>query len=141
MRTMATQLRDNGVALLSLVVALSSFSYTAWRTERSEANRTTRQGAFQLLVAIGQLQEVVYRAHYDHDVDRGSPRSGWVYVQTINDFSAALSMSVPSCGPTLLDSWREHWEGLGIRDEDAVTIDDALGTCRGAVVDRLRTLR
>jgi hypothetical protein len=83
----------------------------------------------------------VYRAHYDHDADRGSPRSGWVYVQTINDFSAALSMSVPSCGQTLLDSWREHWEGLGIRDEDAVTIDDALGACRGAVVGRLRTLR
>jgi hypothetical protein len=62
-------------------------------------------------------------------------------VQTINDFSAALSMSVPSCGQTLLASWREHWEGLGIRDEDAVTIDDALGACRGGVVGRLRTLR
>ena len=141
MHTVATQLRTNSVALLSLAVALSSFSYTAWRTERSEANRTTRQAGFQLLVAIGQLQEVVYRAHYDHDADRGSPRSGWVYVQTINDFSAALSMSVPSCDQTLLESWRTHWEGLGLRDEDAVTIDDALGACRGAVVGKLRTLR
>src|SRR5271165_6752743 len=77
MLTVARQLRANGVALLSLVVALSSFSYTAWRTERSEANRTTRQAAFQLLVAIGQLQEVLYRAHYDHDTERGSPRSRW----------------------------------------------------------------
>ena len=141
MHTVATQLRANAVALLSLAVALSSFSYTAWRTERSEANRTTRQGAFQLLVAIGQLQEVVYRAHYDHDADRGSPRSGWVYVQTINDFSAALSMSVPGCGRLLLESWRDHWEGLGVREEDAVTIDDALGACRAAVVGKLRTLR
>jgi hypothetical protein len=141
MHTVLTQLRANGVALLSLVVALSSFSYTAWRTERSEMNRTTRQAAFQLLVAIGQLQEVVYRAHYDHDTDRGNPRSGWVYVQTINDFSAALSMTVPSCGPALLESWRDHWEGLGLRDEDAVKIDDALGACREAVVGKLRTLR
>jgi hypothetical protein len=141
MRTVATQLRANAVALFSLAVALSSFSYTAWRTERSEANRTTRQAAFQLLVAIGQLQEVLYRAHYDHDADRGSPRSGWVYVQTINDFSAALAMSVPSCGRALLETWRDHWEGLGMRDEDAITIDDALGACRGAVVGKLRTLR
>lgn len=33
MHGVATQLRTNGVALPSLAVALSSLSYTAWRTE------------------------------------------------------------------------------------------------------------
>jgi hypothetical protein len=135
------QLRANAVAILSLAVALSSFSYTAWRTERSEANRTTRQAAFQMLVAIGQMQEVTYRAHYDHDAVRGSPRSGWVYVRTINDFSATMPPQVQARAQALLATWRDHWEGLGVHDSDADSIDDALDACRGAVVDVLRRLQ
>ena len=141
MATLSGQLRANAIAILSLTIALSSFSYTAWRTERSEANRTTRQAAFQMLVALGQMQEVVYRAHYDHDSVRGSPRSGWVYVQTIRDFSATMPGPVPDRAQALLVSWREHWEGLGVREEDAVAIDDALNDCRESVVAKLRDLR
>ena len=141
MATLSGQLRANAIAILSLTIALSSFSYTAWRTERSEANRTTRQAAFQMLVALGQMQEVVYRAHYDHDSVRGSPRSGWVYVQTIRDFSATMPGPVPDRAQALLVSWREHWEGLGVREEDAAAIDDALNDCRESVVAKLRDLR
>jgi hypothetical protein len=141
MATLGQQLRANAIAILSLTIALSSFSYTAWRTERSEANRTTRQAAFQMLVALGQMQEVVYRAHYDHDAVHGSPRSGWVYVQTINDFSATLPAPVPARAQSLLESWRDHWEGLGTQESDAVAIDDALGACRVAVVEAIRALQ
>jgi len=135
------QLRSNAIAILSLTVALSSFSYTAWRTEHSEANRTTRQAAFQLLVALGQMQEVVYRAHYDHDYERGNARTGWVYVQTINDFSAAMPAPVPANAAALLVAWREHWEGLGVREPDAAAIDDSLDACRASVVATLTALR
>jgi len=58
--TLTGQLRSNAIAIISLIVALSSFSYTAWRTERSERNRTTRQAAFQMLVALGEMKQVVY---------------------------------------------------------------------------------
>ncbi len=139
--TLGSQLRANAIAILSLVVALSSFSYTAWRTERSEANRTTRQAAFQLLVALGQMQEVVYRAHYDRDTVHGNPRSGWVYVRTINDFSAAMPAPIPARAQALLESWRDHWEGLGAHESDAEAIDDALDACRAAVVVALRALQ
>jgi hypothetical protein len=139
--TLGSQLRTNAIAILSLFVALSSFSYTAWRTERSEANRTTRQAAFQLLVALGQMQEVVYRAHYDKDTVRGSPRSGWVYVRTINDFSAAMPAPIPARAQGLLEIWRDHWEGLGAHESDAEAIDDALDACRAAVVEALRSLQ
>jgi hypothetical protein len=139
--TLRTQLRDNLVALVSVVVALASFSYTAWRMERSEINLTTRQAAFQLLIALGQMQELVYLAHYDHDAMRGSPRSGWVYVMTISDFSATMPAPVQARASALVVTWRNHWEGLmATRDADADAISDALEACRSAVVTELRML-
>jgi hypothetical protein len=136
-----TQLRANAVALFSLVVALASFSYTTWRNERSEHNRTIRQASFQLLSALGEMQQVVYHAHYDHDAVRGSPRTGWVQVMTIADFSAAMPAPVEGCAAQLLVSWRDHWEGLGRVDADADEISAAIDRCRTAVLAELRALR
>jgi len=139
--TLRSQLRDNLVALVSLAVALAAFSHTAWRMKHSETNLTTRQAAFQLLTALGQMQELVYRAHYDHDATLGNPRSGWVYVMTINDFSATMPAPVQARAADLLVAWRNHWEGLmAPGDTDADAISDALEACRRAVVSELRAL-
>ena len=134
------QVRTNAVAIISLVVALSSFSYSTWRNERTEHNRTLRQSSFELLTSLGELQQVVYHAHYDHDRDRGNPRTGWVYVQTINDFSAAMPGPVPAAAQQLLAVWRDHWEALGVRDADAELIADAIDRCRSEVLAVLRSL-
>ena len=138
--SMMVQLKANAVAIISLIVALSSFSYTTWRNERSEHNRTLRQASFQLLTTLGDLQEVAYHAHYDHDAQRGNPRTGWVYVQTINDFSTALPVPVPATAQALLATWRDHWEALGIRETDAQAIGDAIDRCRAEVLVVLRSL-
>ena len=135
-----TQLRSNAVALISLAVALASFGYTTWRNERSEHNRTIRQASFQLLSALGEMQQVVFHAHYDHDALRGNPRTGWVHVATINDFSATMPAPVPARAQELLNAWRDHWERLGSDDADAEAISDAVDRCRAAVVAVVRTL-
>ncbi len=135
-----TQLKANTVALISLVVALASFSYSTWRNERSEHNRTIRQASFQLLTALGEMQQVVYHAHYDRDTTRGNPRTGWVYVAAINDFSATMPEPVPMRAHELLDAWRDHWEKLGTDEADADAISEAVERCRAAVVERLKTL-
>lgn len=139
--TIATQLRQNAVALISLAVAVTSLAYTTWRTERSENNRTTRQASFQLLVALGDLQQVVFHAHYDHDQTQGNPRTGWVYVLTITDFSSTMPTNVAACANSLHDVWRDHWEGLGTRDADAEAIANTLDHCRAEVVSVLKALR
>ena len=139
--TISSQLRANAVAIISLVVALASFSYTAWRTEQSERNRTTRQAAFQLLTALGEMKQVVYHAHYDRDSERGNPRTGWVYVETIHDFSAALPAPVAARAEALMASWKEHWQGIGTEDADADAVTDAIDDCRAAVVATVRSLR
>jgi hypothetical protein len=139
--TLRRLLRDELVAIVSLAMVLATFGYTTWRMERSETNLTTRQAAFQLLNALSQMQELVYLAHYDHNTVRGSPRSGWVYVMTISDFSAAMPAPVQARAAALLVAWRDHWEGLTAnQDTDADAISDALEACRGAVVAELRTL-
>jgi hypothetical protein len=139
--TLRSQFRENFVALGILAVALASFSFTAWRMERSETNLTTREAAFQLLTALGQMQELVYLAHYDHDAMRGNPRSGWVYVMTIDAFSATMPALVQARAAALLVAWRDHWQGLmETSDADADAISDALEACRGAVVADLRAL-
>jgi hypothetical protein len=135
-----TQLRSNAVALISLTVALASFSYTTWRNERSEHNRTIRQASFQLLSSLGEMQQVVFHAHYDHDAVRGSPRTGWVHVATISDFSTTMPAPVPARAQELLAAWRDHWERLGSDDADAEAISDAVDRCRAAVVAVVRTL-
>jgi hypothetical protein len=138
--TIRSQLHDNAIAIMSLFLALASFSYTAWRTERSEHNLTTRDAAFQMLVALGAMKQVVYHGHYDHDSVAGNPRTGWVYVETIRDFGSAMPAPVPAKAEALMKSWKEHWEGVGTRDEDADAIDDALDACRAAVVETVRSL-
>lgn len=135
-----TQLKSNTIALLSLAIALSSFSYTTWRNERSEHNRNIRQASFQLLSALGEMQQLVYHAHYDHDAERGNPRTGWVYVATIGDFSSTMPAPVPARALELQAAWREHWEGLGRTDADAEAISDAVDRCRAAVVAVLHTV-
>jgi hypothetical protein len=139
--TIKSQLRSNAIAIISLIVALSSFSHTAWRTEQSERNRTTRQAAFQMLVALGEMKQVVYHGHYDHDSVRGNPRTGWVYVETIRDFSSAMPAPVPAKAEALMQSWQKHWEGIGTKDEDADAVTDALDACRAAVVATTQALR
>ncbi len=135
-----TQLKANAIAILSLVVALSSFSYATWRNERSEHNRTIRQASFQLLTALGEIQQVVYHAHYDHDAVRGNPRTGWVYVATISDFSAAMPPPVATTAAELATTWRDHWDKLGVDDADADAISNAIEACRTAVVGTLKRL-
>lgn len=135
-----TQLKANAVAIISLTVAIASFSYTTWRNERSEHNRTIRQASFQLLSALGEMQQVVFHAHYDHDAQRGNPRTGWVYVATINDFSATMPAPVPARAQELLAAWRDHWERLGTDDAEAEAVSDALDRCRAAVVAAVKSL-
>ena len=138
--TIHSQLRDHAIALISLVVALGGFTFTAWRMQRSEYNLTTRDAAFQMLGTLGAMKQVVYHGHYDHDKVGGNPCTGWVYVETIRDFGSAMPPPVPAKAEALLQSWQKHWEGIGTKDEDADAITDALDECREAVVQTLRSL-
>ena len=141
MTTFRQQLRSNAVALISLVVALSSLSYSTWRNERTEHNRNVRAAAFEILTKLAELQRVVFLAQYDHDTGGGSPRIGWTYVLAIRDLSRVVPDPIPSHAARLQTVWAENWEGLGKGDENAVNrIDDSIVALREATLDTLRSL-
>src|SRR5438874_10732213 len=96
MTSLRQQLRDNAVALISLLVALGSLAYNTWRNERTEHNRNVRTAAFELLTRLAELERVVFLAQYDRDVAGGNPRTGWTYVLVIRDLSAVVPPPVPA---------------------------------------------
>ena len=73
---MHRQLRDNMVAITSLVVALSALGYNTWRNERTERNRNVRAAGIELLGEIGSLQQIIFYAHYAAGDAREAPRDG-----------------------------------------------------------------
>jgi len=130
--TLVSQLRHNAVALISLVVAVSSLSYNTWRNEKTEDNRNQRFAAFEILLKLGELQQVVFHHHYDLDkTDKGNPRTGWAYVLTLRDLSRVLKPPLPATADTLHTIWSENWEGL---DESASNLDSVM-----AAIDEMRS--
>jgi hypothetical protein len=116
-----SQLRRNAVALISIVIAVSSLSYNTWRNEKTEDNRNQRFAAFEILLKLGELQQVVFHHHYDMDMtDKGNPRTGWTYVLTVRDLSRVLNPPLPGTADRLLTIWGDNWEGL---DENIAQVD------------------
>ena len=134
------QLRRNTVALISLVVAISSLSYNTWRNEKTEENRNLRVAAFEILLKLGELQQVVFHSHYDRDPERGSPRTGWAYALTIRDLARVLPTPMPGEADVLLEVWGDNWEGLGEVQQQADAIMSALEQTRSETLGLLRSL-
>ena len=117
------QLRRNRVALISLVVAIISLSYNTWRNEASEDNRTQRLVSIEILLKLADLQQVVWRNHYDGDTeDKGNLRTGWTIVLTIRDIATILDAPMPESAENLWLVWNENHKELG----DSTAAKDAI---------------
>ena len=135
------QIKGNSIAIISLMVALSSLSYNTWRNEKTEYNRNQRQASFEILLKLNALQEVVFYNHYEQDaINRGNPRLGWAYVLTIRDLSMILRAPLPQQADSLLQVWEANWEVL---DQEVVAknaIEKAMDEYRQAVLELLQSL-
>jgi len=122
MTSVREQLRNNAVALISLLVALASLGYNTWRNERTEHNRNIRAAAFEILTKLADFERVVFLAHYDRDKANGNPRTGWTYIIVLNDLAEVVPGAVRPRAAALRDVWRTNWEDLG-KDSD-VALDN-----------------
>lgn len=137
-----SQLHRNAVALISLVVAISTLGYTAWRNEETEDNWNQRTAAFEVLVKLNELQQIVFHHHFDQDIqDKGNPRTGWAYVLTVQDLSAILNDPLPKEADELKQVWGANWEKLESSRESVEEVLDALDGMREATKNLLRELR
>ena len=135
------QLRRNAVALISIVIAVSSLSYNTWRNEKTEDNRNQRFAAFEILMKLSELQQVVFHSHYDKDrTDKGNPRTGWAYVLNIRDLSRVLIQPLPSTADELVEIWSENWNGLGKKQKNADLIMDGIDKVRSETLVLLESL-
>lgn len=139
------QLQRNAVALISLVIAVTSLGYNTWRNEASEDNRNQRLVSIEILRKLSELQEVVLYRHYEMDAeDRGNPKTGWAIVLTIKDLSQVLRDPVPSSAKRLWEVWDDNFQCLGSHNDDCVErtrhITDALEAARKDIHALLRSL-
>ena len=135
------QLQRNSVALISLVIAISSLGYNTWRNEASEHNRNQRVVSIEVLRNVGELQQLVYHSHWDmEDRDKGNPLTGWALVLTIKDLTQLLEGDVPAAGTNLWKAWDDNWQGLGKDRQGYDSIIDGLAEVREATNALLRSL-
>ncbi len=135
------QLQRNAVALISLVVAITSLSYNTWRNEASEHNRNQRLVSIEILRNLGELQQVVFHLHYDQDVDLMiNPRTGWAIVLTVNDLAMVLEAPLPETAENLRSVWDENWSRLGKDDASVEAVITALEATRDELHALLRNL-
>lgn len=135
------QVRRNAVALISLVIAISSLSYNTWRNEETEENRNQRFASFQILIKLNELQQVIFYSHYDNDsVDKGNPRTGWTHVLTVRDFSRVLSPPLPVAADELLVVWGDNWAGMSEKKKNMELIMSEIENVRNETLLLLESL-
>jgi len=135
------QLKRNTVALVSIIIAVSSLSYNTWRNEKTEENRNQRLASFEILLKLNELQQVVFHSYYDKDsLDKGNPRTGWAYVLTVRDLSRILHPPLPAAADELLVVWGDNWEGLDEKQANVDLIMGEIDTIRGETLLLLESL-
>ena len=135
------QVRRNLVALISLVVAITSLSYNSWRNESSEDNRTQRLVAIEILLKLGDLQQLVWHHYWDKDYDdKGNLRTGWTLVLVMKDISQILDDPLTASTGELLNVWEQHSDDLDTSRESEQIIIAAIESVRSDTLALLQQL-
>lgn len=135
------QLRSNTVAIITLIMAATSLGYNTWRNERTEANRTIRIAAFEVLKSLGELQVIVNNSYYGNEKSKSDPMLGWGYVSMIGDLAVILPKPINQQTEKLLTVWKENWANIQTSEESVDKITEQIDSVRAAVRDKLQILR
>jgi hypothetical protein len=135
------QLRNNAVALVSVVIALTGLAYNTWRNETTEVNRNIRVAAFESLKELNELQLIVNAAHYGMDKMQGSPLLGWNRVVMFDDLAELLPPPAPGDAAHLHAIWESNWEALGHDQERTDKITAAITQSRENIARTLKRLQ
>ena len=134
MNSIQEQIQRNSVALISLVIAVTSLTYTGWRHETSEQQRSVRFAAFRVLEELGELQEVVlYRAYYVPpdigSIEEGRMRvNGYGNVLLIRDLMNVMPDPGPGEAQKLETLWQKQVNALssGANSDAAIAASEVL---------------
>ena len=116
--TLLQQVRQNSVALISLMTAVIALSYNTWRNETTESQRNIRQASFRVLESLGELQEVAdYRYYYfsyeNNQNGEGELRlRGYGSVTMVRDLMNLMPDPAPLASDELFRLWNENVNAL-----------------------------
>ncbi len=139
--TIKEQLRRNTVALISLAIAITSLGYNTWRNEASEHNRNQRLVSIQMLLMLGDLQQLTMDRHFGKNIDGDAIlREAWAEVLTIRDLSQVAAGTVPESASALYDVWNADFVKLGKSRAAKDRIIDAVEVVRSDLHEVLLSL-
>jgi hypothetical protein len=135
-----TQIRNNTVALISLILAIASLGYNTWRNEETEFNRNIRFAGFEVILKTGELQRIVLHSHYGQGSLTEHARNGWIYVLQLEDLCNIMPVPMPAIAADLKRVWQQNWETLKDNRASLNTINKAIDALRVETHARLLAL-
>jgi hypothetical protein len=131
--TIKQQLKENCIAIISLVIAIVALYHNEKLYEKSEHNRNIRIAAFEVLMRLGELQQLVNTLNFDKASSSNVLMQGWGHIALIGDLSKLIPEPVPKAADGLIKSWKENHDK--IKDEaSADVISNKIDLTRQAVV-------
>ena len=129
------------VALISLAVAVTGLGYNTWRNEASEHNRNQRLVSIELLLMLGDLQQLTLDNHYGDNTNRAAiSRKAWAKVLSIRDLAQISEGLVPESSMALYDIWSSDYDELGESAGAKDRIVSAIDELRSDAHDVLKSL-
>lgn len=135
-----SQLKLNSVAIVSLITAISGFTYNTWQGHQNEVNQNMRVASFEVLKNLGELQTVVNYAHYSGDKSRGNPIEGWKHATMVRDLSRLLDEEAAKQGQALFMEWEQDWEKLDDDNQTEMQMSAQIAQTRQAVLSNIDAL-
>jgi hypothetical protein len=139
-QSFSSQLHENAIALISLVIAIIALVLNTWRLEQTEKNRNVRQAGFEILKTLGQLQAIVNTSLYSANPTNTDPLQGWTYIGMMNDLVILMPSPVPKDLAQLTEVWSSNWKNLANDEQKADLISKKIDLTREVVLEALNQL-
>lgn len=97
--------------------------------------------AFEVLLQLSELEQVIYAAHYDQNQVEGSPRKGWVKIGLVRDLSVLISPQVDAQSMQLKTLWNNGWSQLKNDEKIVRQLVDKIDDVRSTIKIELSNLQ
>ena len=139
--TIKLQIKQNTVALISLIVSIVTLVYITWSNHVAEEHQIYRLSGFELLKNLGELQVIVNYSYYEPENQMGNPMLGWGHIALIQDLSKLMPSPIPEKANGLISVWSENWESIKKNEKSADIITNQIDSNRLALVKLLMNLK
>lgn len=135
-----SQLHDNAVAIISLVVAIIALVLNTWRLEQTERNRNVRQAGFEILKNLGELQAAINANLYQPNASKEPPLQGWTYIAMMSDVVVLMPQPVSEDLNQLIAVWSNNWKNIPSDEASVDQVSHQIDITREAVMRSLNEL-